>query len=250
MRPGFCNAFIFGILKQEIGGLSSEVPPLALIGLLYDGVLSESRKLSPLAECETNMYKILLIDRCHFTRSGFEAWLNHSGLFPATFMVTGLNNLFLAREHILQWKPTLVIADVNSFMQDIQQLSPLLNASEAVPFILLQSGDKNGLSGYLKQFPLWASMGKSTPLYTLASVINDALASYASVELPRNATPLLTRQEEKVLTLWMDGASNQNIASKLSINGKTVYTYKRNIRMKLHMDTRYSPFLSLQEVEN
>ncbi|MFR3708387.1 MAG: helix-turn-helix transcriptional regulator, partial [Enterobacter hormaechei] len=31
---------------------------------------------------------------------------------------------------------------------------------------------------------------------------------------------------------------------------KTVYTYKRNIRMKLHMDTRYSPFLSLQEVEN
>ncbi len=50
-----------------------------------------------------------------------------------------------------------------------------------------------------------------------------------------------------VLTLWMDGNSNQKIASKLSINGKTVYTYKRNIRMKLHMDTRYSPFLSLAE---
>jgi hypothetical protein len=30
-------------------------------------------------------------------------------------------------------------------------------------------------------------------------------------------------------------------------HGKTVYTYKRNIRMKLHMDTRFSPFLSLQE---
>ncbi|EOG8171705.1 helix-turn-helix transcriptional regulator, partial [Enterobacter hormaechei] len=24
------------------------------------------------------MFKILLIDRCHFTRTGFEAWLNHS----------------------------------------------------------------------------------------------------------------------------------------------------------------------------
>lgn len=56
------------------------------------------------------------------------------------------------------------------------------------------------------------------------------------------AAPLLTRQEERVLTLWMDGASNQKIASNLRINGKTVYTYKRNIRMKLHMDTRYSPF--------
>ena len=45
-----------------------------------------------------------------------------------------------------------------------------------------------------------------------------------------------------MLTLWMDGASNQKIATHLSINGKTVYTYKRNIRMKLHMDTRFSPF--------
>jgi len=60
-------------------------------------------------------------------------------------------------------------------------------------------------------------------------------------------TPLLTKQEERVLSLWMEGDSNQKIASKLSINGKTVYTYKRNIRMKLHMDTRYSPFLSLPE---
>ena len=45
-----------------------------------------------------------------------------------------------------------------------------------------------------------------------------------------------------MLTLWMDGASNQKIAAHLSINGKRWYTYKRNIRMKLHMDTRFSPF--------
>jgi DNA-binding NarL/FixJ family response regulator len=91
------------------------------------------------------MFKILLIDRCHFTRAGFEAWLNHSGLFPGSYVVTGLNNLFLAREHILQWKPTLVIADLHGFKQDIhhfQQLSSLLKASETRPFILLQSGEE------------------------------------------------------------------------------------------------------------
>lgn len=199
------------------------------------------------------MFKILLIDRCHFTRTGFEAWINHSGLFPATFKVTGLNNLFLAREHILQWKPTLVIADLNSFTRDmnhIEQLSSLLIASETIPFILLQSGEKKEMASYLKQFPLRALLYKNTHLDKLASVINDALASYASFELPQVATPLLTRQEEKVLTLWLEGASNQKIANKLSINGKTVYTYKRNIRMKLHMDTRFSPFLTLQEVES
>lgn len=199
------------------------------------------------------MFKILLIDRCHFTRSGFEAWLNHSGLFAGSFMVTGLNNLFLAREHILQWKPTLVIADLNSFMQDmndIQQLSSVLIASETRPFILLQSKEKLDMSGYIQQFPLWASVRKNIALETLATVINDALSTCATYEIPQIAAPLLTRQEGKVLTLWMEGASNQKIASKLSINSKTVYTYKRNIRMKLHMDTRFSPFLTLQEVES
>jgi DNA-binding NarL/FixJ family response regulator len=199
------------------------------------------------------MFKILLIDRCHFTRTGFEAWLNHSGLFPDHFVVTGLNNLILAREHILQWKPTLVIADLHGFRQDIhhfQQLSTLLNASEAVPFILLQSGEEQGMSCYLAQFPVWSSLLKKAGLDELATVINDALTSRASIEIPRVAAPLLTPQEAKVLTLWMDGASNQKIASYLSINGKTVYTYKRNIRMKLHMDTRFSPFLSLQEAES
>ena len=199
------------------------------------------------------MFKILLIDRCHFTRAGFEAWLNHSGLFPGHFVVTGLNNLILAREHILQWDPSVVIADLHGFMQDIhhfQQLSSLLNASEKAPFILLQSGEDKEMAGFLSQFPIWASLTKNAGLETLATVINDALTTRASVEIPAVAAPLLTRQEEKVLTLWMDGASNQKSATHLSINGKTVYTYKRNIRMKLHMDTRFSPFLSLQESEN
>ena len=199
------------------------------------------------------MFKILLIDRCHFTRAGFEAWLNHSGLFPGHYVVTGLNNLFLAREHILQWKPNLVIADLYGFRQDIhhyQQLSTFLNASERLPFILLQSGEDSGMKDWLRQFPVWSSLLKDTVLEELATVINDALISHKNADRPKVAVPLLTRQEEKVLTLWMDGASNQKIAAHLSINGKTVYTYKRNIRMKLHMDTRFSPFLSLQESES
>ncbi|MDU7019918.1 MAG: helix-turn-helix transcriptional regulator, partial [Enterobacter sp.] len=36
------------------------------------------------------MFKILLIDRCHFTRAGFEAWVNHSDLFSGHFVVTGV----------------------------------------------------------------------------------------------------------------------------------------------------------------
>jgi DNA-binding NarL/FixJ family response regulator len=177
----------------------------------------------------------------------------HSGLFTGDFTITGVNNLFLAREHILHWKPTLVIADLNSFMQDMndaQQLSSLLNASERLPFILLQSSEQTDMSGYIKQYPLWATLCKSARLELLAKVINEALSTRVQCASPSVTQPLLTRQEEKVLTLWMEGASNQKIAGQLSINSKTVYTYKRNIRVKLHMDTRFSPFLSLQAVQS
>ena len=196
------------------------------------------------------MFKILLIDRCHFTRTGLEEWLNHSGLFPHSLLVTSLNNLFLAKEHILQWKPALIIADLNGFQSDIhhlEQLSPLMAASENVPFISLHTGEAPEMSAFMQRFPVWASLQKNTALDTLSETINDALTTHEVCEPAYMVTPLLTKQEERVLSLWMEGDSNQKIASKLSINGKTVYTYKRNIRMKLHMDTRYSPFLSLPE---
>ena len=124
------------------------------------------------------MFKILLIDRCHFTRAGFEAWLNHSGLFPGHYVVTGLNNLFLAREHILQWKPSLVIADLHGFRQDtphFQQFSSLLNASEKLPFIMLQSREDRDMTAWLENFPVWSSLMKNARLEELATVINVGL---------------------------------------------------------------------------
>lgn len=195
------------------------------------------------------MLKILVIDRCHFTRAGIEAWLKHSDYFTASFVVSGLNNLLLVKEHIQQWRPHLVIADLYGFLNDalsMQYITPLLLACGNSPLILLESG---GLA-QAQRYPVYAALSKQTPLSGLAENIHDALLSGPATEAPANATPLLTPQEEKVLTMWMEGASNKTIACALSIHGKTVYTYKRNIRMKLHMDNRYSPFLALTELKN
>ncbi|MBN4715378.1 helix-turn-helix domain-containing protein, partial [Escherichia coli] len=86
---------------------------------------------------------------------------------------------------------------------------------------------------------------KHTTLNTLSHTIQEALQVRPALEIAKNATPLLTPQEEKVLSMWLDGVSNNAIAAALSIHGKTVYTYKRNIRMKLHLGNRFSRFLSL-----
>lgn len=196
------------------------------------------------------MLKILVIDRCHFTRTGIEAWLNHSELFTTSFLVSGLNNLLLVKEHIQQWKPHLVIADLYGFLNDtlsVHAIAPFFLACGDSPLILLESG---GVMAETLRYPVCASLTKQVSLVVLAEKIHNALLTGSVSEAPGNASTLLTPQEEKVLTMWMEGASNNAIACALSIHGKTVYTYKRNIRMKLHMDNRFSPFLAPSELKN
>ena len=199
------------------------------------------------------MLKILVIDRCHFTRTGIEALLNHSGRFNSSFLVSGINNLLLAKEHILQWKPHLVIADLYSFISEAHSpppVKPFFMSCGVIPLILLQSADRQHASIPASQATAYSVLTKHTSLNALTHTIQEALQDRPTLALAENATPLLTPQEEKVLSMWMDGVSNQVIAATLCIHGKTVYTYKRNIRLKLHLGNRFSPFLSLPHRES
>jgi DNA-binding NarL/FixJ family response regulator len=200
------------------------------------------------------MFKILVIDRCYFTRSGMESWLNQPDLFPASFLVTALHNLMLAKEHIVQWQPDLVIADLHGFKSEIHHIQQLASffsvCSDPTQVMLLESGEDAQLSEFCAQFAIQATLLKTEPLEKLAKIIDAMVLARPIRAIQKIATPLLTKQEEKVLTLWMEGNNNQAIASNLSINGKTVYTYKRNIRMKLGMGNRFTPFLSLPENSN
>ena len=198
------------------------------------------------------MLKILVIDRCHFTRTGIEALLNHSGRFNSSFLVSGINNLLLAKEHILQWKPHLVIADLYSFISEAHStppVKPFFMSCGVIPLILLQSADRQHASIPASQATAYSVLTKHTSLNALTHTIQEALQDRPTLALAENATPLLTPQEEKVLSMWMDGVSNQVIAATLCIHGKTVNTYKRNIRLKLHLGHRFSPFLSLAHRE-
>lgn len=58
-------------------------------------------------------------------RTGMEAWLNHTDVLSSSLLVSGMNNLILAKEHILQWKPHLVIADLYGFLNDALPEQPI-----------------------------------------------------------------------------------------------------------------------------
>ncbi|EBR9970356.1 helix-turn-helix transcriptional regulator, partial [Salmonella enterica subsp. enterica serovar Enteritidis] len=113
------------------------------------------------------MLKILVIDRCHFTRTGMEAWLNHTDVLSSSLLVSGMNNLILAKEHILQWKPHLVIADLYGFLNDAlpeQPINAFFAACRMTPLVLLQSGNMP----YRPQYASHAVLSKHTPLHELA----------------------------------------------------------------------------------
>jgi DNA-binding CsgD family transcriptional regulator len=186
------------------------------------------------------MYKILIIDRCCFTRLGLEKWLQQVNGGSLSFLVTHLNSLLLAKAHVESWQPHLVIADFADFQHDLKQ-------SHFLPALLAVCEQRTRLIRLQNEPFVFKNVGdaipKKAPLETLSRRIIEILHSGPAINPTRTVMPLLTRQEEKVLSLWMEGASNQAIASEMQINGKTVYTYKRNIRMKLKVENRFSPFI-------
>lgn len=124
------------------------------------------------------MLKILVIDRCHFTRTGIEALLNHSGRFSSSFLVSGINNLLLAKEHILQWKPHLVIADLYSFISETHSsppIKPFFMSCGVIPLILLQSADRQHAPIVPSQSVAHSVLTKHTTLNTLSHTIQDLL---------------------------------------------------------------------------
>lgn len=187
------------------------------------------------------MYKILIIDRCYFSRLGLETWLQQTAEMPPCF-ITSLNGLWLAKAHIERWQPHLVIADLSHFLSDPQQsafIPPFLALCEQRSRLMLLQA----VSLPPPVTGIFSLNSKRLSLQALGKTTRSALRGGAVTTPCLTVSALLTRQEEKVIALWMEGASNQGIAREMNINDKTVYTHKRNIRRKLRMDNRYSPFL-------
>jgi DNA-binding NarL/FixJ family response regulator len=213
--------------------------------LLYDGNFVSQPHSS---HYEARMYKILLLDRCHFSRQGLESWLMQVNAFAAPLSITSLSSLLLAKEHIEGWQPHLIIADLSGFAAERHQIplisSLIRSSSPRSRLVLLQYDDFTSTDLHDAS---WAILDKKIALTDMMNIVDGALRSSPGINHARTVAPLLTRQEEKVLSLWMEGTSHGTIARMLNINGKTVYTYKRNIRLKLKVENRFSPFLSTAE---
>lgn len=123
--------------------------------------------------------KILVIDRCHFCRSGLEKWLNHPDDILIKLTVITTHDLLLAKESILQWQPAVVVADLYSFRGEQQPLltlcSVLNDCHHTTRTILLQSRHSATLNDECILQAAWRSVDKSIPLDALRQLIQEAL---------------------------------------------------------------------------
>lgn len=191
------------------------------------------------------MYKILLVDRCYYSLLGLRTLIKKNN----TFCITDTDNLLIAREKIIQWQPDMVIADFSGFssvLHNIQQLSAIYSAcGKSTRLMVMQNGDHPHIEEYCRKQGTEEIFSKTLPLSELHFFIEQTLNTRPPFRYRQQHTAsLLTLREERVLKLWTEAASNEMIAKIMSISPKTVYTYKRNIRMKLGVDNRFSLFLT------
>ncbi|WP_435928068.1 LuxR C-terminal-related transcriptional regulator [Dryocola sp. BD613] len=191
------------------------------------------------------MYKILLVDRCYYSLVGLRQLINKNN----TFCIADTDNLLIAREKIIQWQPNMVIADFSGFsgvLHNIQQLSAIYSAcGKSTRLMVMQSGEHPHIEEYCRKQGTEEIFSKKLALPALYTLIEQTLNTRPPFRYRQQQTAsLLTLREERVLKLWTEAASNEMIAKIMGISPKTVYTYKRNIRMKLGADNRFSLFLS------
>lgn len=196
------------------------------------------------------MYKILIVDRCCFSRLGLKTCLAQERFREREFVLAEADNLPLARDMMMAWQPDLVIADFSRFLttlNNIRQLSIIHETyAKHIRFILLQGNSYSQISEIKRNRENINIFDKSMPLSELETSILKNIIPFDRKKIKkRSAMPLLTLREERILKLWKEEVNNAYIAKLMGISIKTVYTYKRNIRMKLGAENRLSLFMNM-----
>lgn len=197
------------------------------------------------------MKKIVLIDPCRYSRLGIVELINHQMNLYDRVSIAQTDNLVIASAQIRQWQPQLVIADLYPYLievQNIRALTSLFHTSPASRLLLYISRSSKFISDYFHQHGAWHILSKRASLVKLETLIELALFSSpasGSNSTPAPRAPLLSPREELILSYWMEGIRNEQIARMLRIQIKTVYTHKRNIRIKLGSSNRLSLYLAL-----
>jgi DNA-binding NarL/FixJ family response regulator len=200
--------------------------------------------------------RVLLVDDHHLFREGLAKILDSQPEFEVVGEATnGLEAVAVAR----RLNPELILMDVGMPVCDgLEATKRIKQEMPGVTIVMLTVCDENeklfeairaGAQGYLlksirRQEILsllqGAVRGEAAITPALAGRMLEEfrrLYQHPSVDL-EDKSGLLTDREKEVLILVAGGASNQEVADKLTVSIHTVKSHMRNILDKLHVSSR------------
>ena len=138
-------------------------------------------------------------------------------------------------KHVTDLRPTLLFVDNRMLNLDVYNLLKLIERKSPNTRVILlgEQGEEQVDS------PNITYITKETGSSELISIIRRKKADESSKKRSDDVKDRLTKTELKVIELIINGYSNKEIASKLSISEKTVKAHLTSIFMKLNLENRY-----------
>jgi DNA-binding NarL/FixJ family response regulator len=195
--------------------------------------------------------RILLVDDHQIMREGLRALLQEQpGMTVVGEAENGRKAVQLARE----LSPDLVIMDVTMpDMNGVEATSQIRTALPAVKVIALSiHSDRRfviqmfraGATGYLLKDCAFEELARAIQRVTEGQAyLSPGIAGVVVEELLRTAAhegsgiPSLSSREREVLQLTAEGRSMKEIASALNVSVKTVETHRRQLMIKLGVNS-------------
>jgi DNA-binding NarL/FixJ family response regulator len=197
--------------------------------------------------------RILIADDHRIMREGLRALLGKQD----TFLVVGeAEDGRKAVELAARLRPDIVIMDITMpGLNGIEATRQIVAADSRVKIIALsihsdhrfvRQAFEAGATGYLLKEGAFEELARA--IHTVAGgkafvspgiagvLIDDLVRRTAGKETPVGVRPLSSREKE-VLQLLAEGKSTKTIAAILQVGAKTVETHRRQIMLKLQLDS-------------
>ena len=213
--------------------------------------------------------KIVLADDHVLVRDGIKSLLEEQQDLQ---VVAEASDGKLALDVLQKTEADLLIVDIRMpEMNGIEVISALKHAGNPIKILVLSMHDseeyvlkslKAGADGYLlkgaskKEFIKAIEMVASGQKYFAGDISSIIINNFVDFNNPQAARPQqnqnpeihLTRREQQILDLILDGLTNKDIASKLKISKRTAEVHRFNLMKKLDVKNQIELSIKAKEL--
>lgn len=192
--------------------------------------------------------RILVVDDHPMVIEGMKAILQQ---IPFVELCGAANNSFQGLEMVEEYRPDLVITDINlPEVNGIELTTKIKKKFPAVRVIGMSTFNdrsyisqmiQSGADGFLVKSASKEEIEKAIPLVMDGQMYLSVDVNLNKLEKKSlNSQPVITRREKEILLLIADGLTNPQIAEKLFISLNTVDTHRKNLLAKFEINNTAS----------